>query len=167
MPQLNRHYCSRCQTAIYNCMIDGQRVPILLYFVVGQPDDTGVFDANGAGVRLPSFVREIMQAHVPVARAELCMNCVSELFGVELVTAQEDSMYSIEQTKLTAVQIRAVATDSDIPAVQKAATVMDRVFLAFQVGRGALTAPPLPPPAPKAAPIDPALIEPPASSATE
>jgi hypothetical protein len=149
MPQLTRHYCSRCQAAIYNCMVDGVRVPILLYFVVGKPDDTGECDVNGPGVKVPSFVREIMQPHVPVARAELCMNCLSEVFGVELVTAEEDPMYSIEQSDLTATEVRAVVTDVDTPAVEKAATVMDRVFSAIQVGRGAKQAPPLPPPKPE------------------
>jgi hypothetical protein len=100
MPQLTRHYCSRCQIAIYNCMINGVRVPILLYFVIGQPDDTGEFDVNGPGVMVPSFIREIMQSHVPVARAELCINCVSEVFGLALVTAEEDPMYSVEQSDL-------------------------------------------------------------------
>lgn len=154
MPQLPRHYCSRCQIAIYNCMIDGVRVPILLYFVVAQPDDTGEFDVNGPGVRLPSFVRELMQPHVPVARAELCMNCMSEVFGLALVTAEEDPMYSIEQSDLTAIQVRAVTSNKGIPAVQKAATAMDRVFTAIQVGRGARAAPPLPPPTPIEIPVE-------------
>jgi hypothetical protein len=145
MPQLTRHYCSRCQNAIYNTIVDGKRIPILLYFVVGQPDDTGEFDVNGPGVRLPSFVREIMQPHVPVARAELCMVCVSELFGVPLLTAEEDPLYSAEQTEETAKAVREIVSDKNTPHVTKAATAMDRVFLGLQVGRGATAAPPLPP----------------------
>jgi hypothetical protein len=145
MPQLTRHYCSRCQIAIYNCMVDGQRVPLLFYFVVGQPDDTGEFDLNGEGVKVPSFIREIMQPHVPVARAELCMNCVGEVFGLALVTAKDDPMYSVEQEALTRALVSGVATDPAIPQVQKAATTMERIFTALQVGRGAIEAPALPP----------------------
>jgi hypothetical protein len=154
MPQLTRHYCSRCQIAIYNCMVNGVRVPILLYFVIGQPEDTGEFDVNGPGVMVPSFVREIMQPHVPFARAELCINCVSDVFGLALVTAEEDPMYSVEQSDLTAIEVRSVNSDKNIPAVEKAATAMDRVFTAIEVGRGAMAAPALPPVTPPAPPAE-------------
>lgn len=143
MPQLNRMYCSNCKTSIYNCMIDEIRIPLVLYFVVGQPGDTGPpLGINDPGVKLPSFVREIMQ--VPVARAELCMVCVAEFFGVKLVTAEEDPMYSVEQEAVTKAVVEAVVQDAEIDEVNTIAKVMERPLLALKVGRGAKKAPKLP-----------------------
>lgn len=145
MPNLTRMYCSNCKNSVYNTMIDGVRIPLVLYFVVGQPGDTGpMLDVNGEGVKLPSFVRELMQPHVPVARVELCMNCVAEVFGVKLVTAKDDTMYSAEQAKLTAKDVGEVVQDASIDEVNTTAKVMERPLLALRVGRGAKKAPKLP-----------------------
>lgn len=161
MPQLNRMYCSNCQNSVFNTMIDGVRVPLVLYFVIGQPADTGpTLDVNAPGVKVPSFVREMMQPHVPVARAELCMNCVAEVFGVKLVTSEEDPMYSVEQAVLTGEAVQSIVQDATVDEVKTTAMVMERPLLALKVGRGAADAPALPPakerpvvasPAPRAA----------------
>lgn len=145
MPQLTRHYCSNCKTSIYNCTINGVRIPLVLYFVIGQPADTGPpLAINDPGVKLPSFVRAMMLPHVPAARVELCMNCVAEVFGVKLVTAQEDPMYSAEQEAQTKAEVQAVVDDKEIDEVNTVAKVMEHPLLAFRVGRGARKAPKLP-----------------------
>lgn len=144
MPQLTRMYCSNCRESIYNCTIDGVRVPLVLYFVVGQPADTGpTLDVNAPGVQVPSFVRELMQPHVPTARVELCIACVAELFGTALVTAEEDPMHSTEQVQQTAKAVGAVVQDATIDEVHTSAVVLARPLLAIKVGRGAAPAPAL------------------------
>lgn len=158
MPNVNRMYCSNCKTSIYNTFIgpDGKRsaegtrgavrVPLVLYFVVGQPPDTGeTLGVNDPGVKLPSFVRELMQAHVPVARVELCMLCVAEVFGTKLYTADADPMHSPEQTAVTATKLAAAITPA-MPEVDKHALQMERALLAVKVGRGGAKAPKLPKP---------------------
>lgn len=145
MPQLNRMYCSNCKRSIYNVLIDGVRIPLVLYFVVGQPSDTGPpLGINDPGVKLPSFVRAMMLPHVPAARAELCMECVAEFFGVKLVTAEEDPMYSAEQEAVTKTEVEAVVQNKEINQVDTTAKVMERPLLALKVGRGAKKAPKLP-----------------------
>ena len=144
MSQLVRMYCSNCKTSIFNCIIEGVRVPLVLYFVVGQAADTGpLLDVNAPGVRVPSFVRELMQPHVPTARVELCIKCVAEIFGVALVTAAEDPMYSTEQAAATKAGIEVVVQDAEIDEVHTTAKVMARPLLAIKVGRGAAPAPAL------------------------
>lgn len=138
-------YCSNCKRSIYNVLIDGVRTPLVLYFVVGQPPDTGPpLGVNDPGVKLPSFVRAMMLPHVPAARAELCMECVGEFFGVKLVTAEEDPMYSAAQEAVTKVEVEAVVQDREIDEVNTTAKVMERPLLALKVGRGAVKAPKLP-----------------------
>lgn len=145
MPNLNRMYCSNCKNSVYNTMIDGVRIPLVLYFVVGQPEDTGpLLGINDPGVKLPSFIRAMLLPHVPVARAELCMVCVAEIFGVQLVTAGEDPMYSAEQERLTRLEVQAVVEDREVNEVDTTAKVMERPLLALKVGRGAEVAPALP-----------------------
>lgn len=130
MPQISRHYCSRCGNSVYNCMIDGQRVPIALYFVVGQPPDTGdQVDVNALPV--PSFVRELLA--VPVSRAELCMKCVSEVFGVPCVLAKDDPMYDVNNDKIPdALQLM----DPDMSQVERSKRMHMRALHAIKVGRG-------------------------------
>jgi len=129
--------------------IDGIRIPLVLYFVVGQPEDTGPpFGINDPGVKLPSFIRELMQPHVPLKRVELCMVCAADIFGVELVTAQTDPMHSAEQQAESAQEAMVTLQDNTLDAVTKDSTVLARSLLAVKVGRGAVPAPPLPPPAP-------------------
>lgn len=36
MPQMTRHYCSRCKRSIYNT-----GVPLVVQLIIGQPEDTG------------------------------------------------------------------------------------------------------------------------------
>jgi hypothetical protein len=145
MPQLNRFYCSNCKESIYNVKIDGQRVPIIHYIVTGQPDDTGPpFDVNGEGVKVTSFTREMMQAHVPVKRVELCEQCFAEIFGLKLHTAESDPMYSAAQEAETAKVVTAAQQDVELQAVDRHAITVERPFLAIKVGRGARKAPKLP-----------------------
>lgn len=142
MPQLNRMYCSNCKNSVYNTMIDGVRIPLVFYMVIGQPADTGPpLGINDPGVKLPSFVRAMMLPHVPVARAELCMNCVAEVFGVKLVTAQEDPMYSAEQEAEAKAEVQPIIDDKAIDEVTTTAKIMERPLLAIKVGRGAERAP--------------------------
>jgi hypothetical protein len=85
MPQHQRMYCTNCGESVYNKMIDGVRVPLVVYMVVGQPPDTGpAVDLDvGSPVKVPSFIREIMQT--PVARVEFCVPCFAKIFGLKLV----------------------------------------------------------------------------------
>jgi hypothetical protein len=116
MPQLQRFFCSNCKRPIDEIQIEGKPVPLVVYFVVGQPPDTGapVDLDEGSGVKVPSWVREIMQPHVPTARVELCIPCVAEIFGTKLVTADADPMFSKEATRETAraISLRRVADDT-------------------------------------------------------
>lgn len=130
MPQLNRHYCTKCGDSVFNCEINGKRVPLVLYFVVGQPDDTGEpLDANA--VALPSFVREILQTDV--ARVELCIKCVADVFGVPLLEAKDDPMYDANNDKIPdALQLR----DPSMPRVERFKRMHARVLHAIAVGRG-------------------------------
>lgn len=144
MPQ-SRFYCSKCKTSIYNVMTDGIRIPLVVQIVVGQPEDTGPpLDINGPGVRVPSAIREIMQPYVPIKRLELCNNCFAEVFGLELVTARDDAMYSVEQTAETKQAVLQAVEDPDVDQVATNAVSMERVLLAVKVGRGEEPAPPLP-----------------------
>lgn len=158
MPQLNRMYCSNCTNSIFNTFVgpDGKRakegdpgavrVPLVLQMVVGQPEDTGpILDINGEGVRVPSFVREMQMPHVPVKRVELCMICVSELFGLPLVDAQSDPMYSIEQQRATQEAVEPLLRDEKVDRVKAFGKSFERSMLAIKVGRGAVKAPKLPP----------------------
>lgn len=178
MPQMQRFFCSNCKRPIDEITIEGKPVPLVVYFVVGQPPDTGapVDLDEGSGVKVPSWVREIMQPHVPTARVELCIPCVAELFGTKLVTADADPMFSKEATDETARALTRL-NDADREAQRKGApartaveqhhdTVI-RALQAVKVGRGAAKAPKLPPPVkpPRAVPA-PVPPVPSATSAT-
>lgn len=144
MPQ-SRFYCSKCKTSIYNVVTDGVRIPLVVQIVVGQPEDTGpALDINGEGVRVPSAIREIMQTHVPLKRLELCNNCFAETFGLELVTAQDDAMYSVEQVAETKKMVLQAIENPEVDQVATNQVAMERVLLAVKVGRGKERAPPLP-----------------------
>jgi hypothetical protein len=160
MPQLQRFFCSNCLRPIDEITIEGKPVPLVVYFVVGQPPDTGppVDLDEGSGVKVPSFIREIMQPHVPTARVELCIPCVAEVFGTKLVTADADPMFSKEATRETAraISLRRVADDTARQNGERTRTSVEqhhdtvaRVLQAVKVGRGALKAPKLPKPDPK------------------
>ena len=132
MPLLARHHCTRCKESVFNCVIDGKRVPLVLYFVTGQPDDTGgPLDINGEGVKLPSFVRELQ--HTPVPRIELCMKCVAEVFNVPLVTAAADPLYDANNDKIPdALQL----TDAAISKTEMLHRMHTRALHAIAVGQG-------------------------------
>lgn len=140
MPMLNRQYCTRCKESVFNRLIDGVRVPLVFYFVVGIPDDVGEVDINAPGLKVPSFVREIMQTALP--RIELCMQCVAEVFGVALVTAAEDEMYDANNNKIAdALELG----DANLPKVEMFARMHHRVLHAIAVGQGRATVEDLPP----------------------
>jgi hypothetical protein len=143
MPQHQRMYCTNCGESVYNKTIDGERVPLVIYMVVGQPPDTGpAVDLDvGSPVKVPSFVREIMQT--PVARVEFCVPCFAAIFGLTLVTADDDPMYSSAQAAENTASYNAVQLDDSIPAVEKSQQIHARTLTAIQVGRGAKKAPKL------------------------
>jgi hypothetical protein len=157
MAELSRHYCVRCETSIFNVRTDDVRVPIVFKITIGQPDDTGPkLDVNAPGVRLPSVTREAMQDHVFVKSFSLCNNCVSEVFGLPLLTAEEDPMYSQDQAEASMRSVRAAAEDAEVDELATRAISLERAILAIQVGRGAVPAPPLAPVRAKAIPLPPA-----------
>lgn len=134
MPQLTRHYCTRCKESVFNCLIDGKRVPTLIYIVVGIPDDVGEFDVNGEGVKTTSFTRELMQTEV--ARIELCEKCFAAVFGLALVTAQDDEMYDANNSKIPRqLQLE----DPSLARTEKMARMHARSLHAIAVGRGDAT----------------------------
>jgi hypothetical protein len=76
---------------VYNCIIDGVRVPLVIYMVAGQPDDTGPnLGLNDEGVKVPSFLRALMS--LPIARVEWCVRCFAEVFALPLLLAADDPM---------------------------------------------------------------------------
>jgi hypothetical protein len=154
---ISRFYCSRCAESVFNCIIDGVRVPIVLQFNVGQVPDSGPpIAVNDPGLKLPAWIRELLLPHVPSANGNLCMKCLAEVFGTPCVEAQEDSMFSVEQAELTAARVTEVIRDPEIDQRTTNATIFERVFEAIEVGRGAKDAPPLPPAKPIAIAMPPA-----------
>lgn len=148
MPQLQRFYCSSHKGPIDEVKIGGKLVPIVIYMVAGQVPDSGapVDIGLGSGVKLPSAVRELMQPHVPVARLEFCVPCFAEHLGLKLFTAEDDPMYSTEQTQVTASKLQErQQKDPNATSVDTHHATVERALLGFKVGRGALKAPKLPP----------------------
>jgi hypothetical protein len=143
MPQHQRMYCTNCGESVYNKMIDGERVPLVIYMVVGQPPDTGPnVDLDiGSPVKVPSFIREITQT--PVQRVEFCVPCFAQIFGLKLVTADEDPMYSKAQADENRETYNAVQMDESLPAVERSKQIHARTLTAIQVGRGAKKPPKL------------------------
>jgi hypothetical protein len=134
MPQLSRHYCTLCKKSIYNVEIDGQRIPLVAYFVVGQPADTGdPLDVNADGVKLPSFVRELMQTPGGTQRVELCIACLADVFGLALVTAADDPMYDVNNNQIADAREIAQGVDQ----VEAFHRLHFRALHAIKVGRGA------------------------------
>lgn len=141
MPQLSRHYCTRCKKSIYNVEIEGQRVPLVVYFVVGQPADTGdPLDVNANGVKVPSFIRELMATPAGTQRVELCVPCVAEVFGVALVTAEEDPMYDSNNDRIPDARQIAQGVDQ----VEAFHRLHFRALHAVKVGQGRATVGELP-----------------------
>lgn len=131
MPALTRNYCTGCKESIYNCVVDGVRVPLLVRITVGQPSDTGpALDINGPGVQVPSFLREIMQT--PLARMELCVKCAAKAFGVPLVTAAEDPLYDANLDGIP----DAKQVDATLPMVEQLHRHHARTLQAIYIGRG-------------------------------
>jgi hypothetical protein len=156
MTTLSRFYCTRCGISIYNRVIDGVRVPIVLQLNVGQIPDSGrPLGIVEPGVKLPAWIRELMSSHIPIANINLCMVCVSEVFGTPLVEATEDPMYSVEQAEESIAVTRATVADPDIDEVNRGTIIFARTFDAIQVGRGAKKAPKLPPKRPMPKPVPP------------
>lgn len=135
MPSVNRHHCTRCGGGIHE-----MDAPVVVQITVGQPEDTGpALDVNGAGVRLPSFVREIMKTTLP--RVELCVECAAAVLGVPLVTVEEDPM---TDALLMGVAQGNVVGDA-IPATERAKITHVRTLEAIRIGRGDKKAPVLVP----------------------
>lgn len=131
MPQLVRHYCSRCQQSIYNCIIDGVRVPMTIYLVAGQPDDTGdTLDLNADGVKVPSFIRALMS--LPTARVELCVRCLAEVFALPLLAAGEDPMGTLDENGNGIPDL--LEQSKNLGKVQQAAAITAPVFDAIRAG---------------------------------
>lgn len=140
MPQVQRAHCSRCGESVYNCLIDGIRVPILTYIVMGQPADTGpaVDLDRGSPVKVPSVMRELMRT--PVARVELCVACFADVFGLALVTADEDPLFDADLDgvpDVSRLDAKERAAFNALPAVEQARAMHSRALEAVRVGRGA------------------------------
>lgn len=139
MPQMTRHYCSRCKRSIYNT-----GVPLVVQLIIGQPEDTGEpFDLEAPTSKVPSFIREIMQ--LPIARLEFCVPCLADTFGLKVETPDSDPMFSPEQRDENASTYSAIRSKHEIDAVEKHAQLAARTLLAIKVGRGAEKPPKLPP----------------------
>lgn len=101
MPQMSRYHCSRCKESIFNCLIDDKRIPLVFYMVVGQiPDAVEDLDVNAEGVKVPSFIREMMATPGGTQRIDLCIKCLAEVFGLDLVAAADDPMYDSNNDKI-------------------------------------------------------------------
>lgn len=158
MPNLTRIACTRCKESVYNCIIDGpngpERVPLAVRLNVGQPDDTGgALDVIAANIRVPSIVRSLLLT--PIARIELCVKCFGEVFGLPLVTAEEDPMYSDAVFDWhQAINAQFYPNDA-IPLVERFHHIHARALHSLAVGWGEAAAEDLPaahkpaPPAPK------------------
>lgn len=131
MPQITRHYCSRCQQSIYNCIIEGVRVPLVVYLVAGQPEDTGpTIGLNDVGVKVPSVLRAIMS--LPIARVELCVRCLAEVFALPLLAAADDPMGTLDENGNGIPDL--LEQSSSMGKVQQAATITAPVFDAIRAG---------------------------------
>jgi hypothetical protein len=133
MPQVARHYCTRCGQSIYNCVIDGVRVPLLAYLVVGQPADTGpTIDLNAPGVKVPSFVRTMLAADTP--RVEFCMQCLADVLGQPLIEWSLDPALDAEGN-VVGVPDRAAANRDEMGEVAYARQMHAPTMAALVRGR--------------------------------
>lgn len=144
MPDLQRIACTRCKESVYNCFVDGPhgtttRVPLVVRITLGQPGDTGLpVDINGPDVRVPSVVRSLMMT--PIARIELCVKCFAELFGLDLVSAAEDTMYDSTIQKEYQWLRDHFFFDESVPAIERHHLMHARALHAVAVGRRAANA---------------------------
>lgn len=138
MPDLTRIACTRCKQSVYNCFVDGPdgvplRVPLVIRMNIGQPEDTGPrVDVLAENVRVPSVVRELTLS--PLGRIEFCVKCFGEVFGLPMVTADEDPMYSEAVFDLYQRWARSTWHDDSIPKVDRHALVNGRAIHALAVG---------------------------------
>lgn len=145
MAQLTRHYCTRCERSIYNVEIDGKRIPLVIQMVIGQPTDTGApLEVNGDGVKLPSFIREIMHLPEGLQRVELCVPCFAEIFGIPCVTAAEDEMWIPPSELPPDSPLRTITPDPEVSRVSAMSALYKRTLHAVEVGRGEKTVADLP-----------------------
>ena len=134
MPDAVRTTCTRCKQSIYNCMIDGVRVPIFHRLNIGKPEDSGPAIAlNDPGVKMTSYTRSMLQT--PVARIELCEKCFAEVFGLPLVTADEDPMWDGEQVEAQEA-LNKIMDDPETDRAEKFHMIHTRALHGFPVGWG-------------------------------
>lgn len=145
MPQLTRHYCSRCARSIFNVEIDGKKIPLVIQMTIGQPADTGEpINVNDPEVKLPHFIREIMHLAQGLQRVELCVACFALVFGLPLVTAEEDEMWIPPSQIDPQSPLRTIPQDPAVDFTQASAALYHRTFHAVEVGRGVKTVKDLP-----------------------
>lgn len=142
---LQRYYCMSCRESIYNKTLNGVRIPLIFYFVLGQPDDTGpALDVMAKDVAVPSFVREFFHPDLPNQPVELCIPCVALLFGLKVYTPDKDPMHSPEQMRDTSNELKALKANTTDPAVDRRHAIFGRVLTGIKVGRLAMKPPKLP-----------------------
>lgn len=87
--------CDTCgESCGEGCTINGKKLPLVAYMVVGIPpgaklldqNSPGTLDLNAPGIFVPQIVRELMAQ--PVARREWCMKCLAKAFKLPLVDAK-------------------------------------------------------------------------------
>lgn len=84
MSQSQRYNCNRCGQSIFHAHVNGQRIPLVTYVVVGQPEDTGP-PVDLSAVAVPQWIRELLVA--PTPRLTLCIACVAIVFRTPVVPA--------------------------------------------------------------------------------
>lgn len=134
MPDTTRIICTRCKQSVYNCMIDGVRVPIVHRMNLGQPADTGpTLAINDPGVKLTSYTRSMMQTSV--ARIELCEKCFADVLGLPLLTADADPMFDEDQVAAQQA-INRVRDQEGVSYADAFHAMHTRAIHAFAVGWG-------------------------------
>lgn len=143
MAQGQRYHCDRCGESVYNCLIEGVRVPIVVYMVAGViPDYPTPFDDSAPDVKMPQMVREMMD--LPESRVEWCVACLAEVFGLRLVTAEEteaEAMTARSATPIAPVMESAPVLDA-VPRVERSVIQKRRVMMSIAKDNGR-TIPPL------------------------
>ena len=133
--------CHHCGHSTYDCFIDGQRVPLHVYLVAGQPIDTGpMVDFNQ--LPLPEWLRAVLR--LPEPRIELCAGCAILLFGTppEPATGGEDDQHELD------VEDEVATLPADHPHTHRMIAERRRVahWMRHQIGAGhtATSRPPRP-----------------------
>ena len=146
---VQRHHCFKCGDSVYNKIINGVRVPFVMYFIVAQPPDTGKrINPNRTGanaIPLPHFARELLNMSEfggGEPRVEICMQCVSDIFGLPLVTADQDPMFDGDMDNIP--DVRQIKNDGEMDSVARERIRLWRVFFAIALGRGTVTIDQLP-----------------------